>query len=181
MATREDLYLEQGINFATRSLYLSGEITADKIDVLIRAIELLENKSHDPIKLTINSGGGETNAGFALYDRIKASPCEFTTVGIGEVSSMATVVILAASKRYCYPNTSFMWHSVSADAGNGSAKHFEAHVEASDMARVNQMMFEVYAKETKRNKKYYEKWLKYEDQYGGAHLAKTLGFVTKIL
>lgn len=65
------------------------------------------------IRLQIYSCGGSCVDGFAIYDRVRATGCEIHTEVIGQASSMATVIMMAAPKerRTAYPNAQFMIHA----------------------------------------------------------------------
>lgn len=75
--------------------------------------EALANKPKDDkiIELDINCPGGNVIEGLAIYDKLRSMEgCTIISNAIGECSSMATVIFLAASQRISQPNTRFCVH-----------------------------------------------------------------------
>ena len=69
---------------------------------------------NEPIKLYINSPGGEVTAGLAIIDTINAISRKVDTIGIGACSSMAAMILLMGTgNRRALKNTRIMLHSVS--------------------------------------------------------------------
>lgn len=59
----------------------------------------------------INSGGGSVIEGWAIYDKLKASGYNITTIGEGIVGSIATVIYMAGSVRKLHENSTFFIHN----------------------------------------------------------------------
>ena len=55
----------------TRSVMLTGEITKESADQVIRQLLVLDSESSDPITIYINSPGGDVDGGFAIYDTVR--------------------------------------------------------------------------------------------------------------
>jgi ATP-dependent Clp protease protease subunit len=129
-----DKFFDYGIHFETRSLYISGSRAeggelANNIDAfaaenLIKGLKILETQSSLPITIYLNTNGGCVNQGFAIYDAIKASPCEITICGIGQVMSMGVIILQAADHRVLTPNTDVMIHD-GENTVSGIARNFE--------------------------------------------------------
>ena len=73
--------------------------------------EIPEND--DAINLTINCRGGLTDTALAMYDALRATGKTISAEVIGECSSSATLLLLAAKKelRKAYPNASILIHN----------------------------------------------------------------------
>lgn len=98
----------------------------------------------------INSPGGMIDQGFAIYDTIKmlvGSGRIVNTVGIGEVASMALVILQAGTKRYSFPNTQFMVHQASIfTEGDGERKEVNTLAEdAAELKRMNMIVLKILA------------------------------------
>lgn len=63
-----------------------------------------------PIKIFINSRGGDPEAGQALIDAIMLSKTPVYTIGVGVVMSSAYLIYLSGSVRYSFPNTKYLQH-----------------------------------------------------------------------
>lgn len=112
----------------TRSLLLTGEINKEMADKLIKDLLVLEASSNEPIKLYINSPGGDVDSGFAIYDMIRFISCPVTIIGMGLVASAAALVLLAVplENRVGLPNSSYLIHQPLSEM-KGNATDIEIH------------------------------------------------------
>ena len=96
----------------TRSVMLTGEITKESADQVVRQLLVLDSESSEPITVYINSPGGDVDAGFAIYDMVRFISSPVTMVGIGLVASAASLVLLAvpAERRVGFANSSYLIH-----------------------------------------------------------------------
>jgi ATP-dependent Clp protease protease subunit len=96
----------------TRSVMLSGEIDKESADKVIRQLLILEAESDEPIRVFINSPGGDVDAGLAIYDMARFIKNDVYMIGMGLIASAATVVLLAvpAEHRFGLPNSSYLIH-----------------------------------------------------------------------
>lgn len=88
------------------------EISANEIiqDIYEINEEDAKKEKVDPIKLIINSGGGEIYSGLALIDVIDNSQTPIYTVCHGRAMSMALVVYAAGHHRIASKYATFMYH-----------------------------------------------------------------------
>lgn len=96
-----------------RIIFLTGSITMTSVNLIIAQMLFLEKENpKEDIFLYINSGGGDVYAGFALYDTIQHIKCDVSTVGMGIVASMASVILASGAnkKRIALPHTKIMIH-----------------------------------------------------------------------
>ncbi|MBQ3728918.1 MAG: ATP-dependent Clp protease proteolytic subunit [Spirochaetales bacterium] len=112
----------------TRSLLLSGEINKDSADKLIKDLLVLEAESSDPVRIFINSPGGDVDAGFAIYDMVRFVTCPVIMIGMGLVASAASLILLAvpAERRIGLPNSSYLIHQPLSEM-KGNATDIEIH------------------------------------------------------
>ncbi|MDO4527084.1 MAG: ATP-dependent Clp protease proteolytic subunit [Candidatus Saccharibacteria bacterium] len=75
-----------------------------------------------PIKLFINSPGGDVAEGFPLVAAIELSKTPVYTVNIGEWNSMAFLIGITGHKRFALPYTKFLLHEGSLFAGGSTNK-----------------------------------------------------------
>lgn len=66
-----------------------------------------------PIRLYINSPGGDVTEGFALISAMELSKTPIHTINVGEWCSMAFLIGITGSKRYSLPSSIFMMHEPS--------------------------------------------------------------------
>jgi len=101
---------------AEKGIFFLDEIDENNAYVIfLEVIYLHLINFNSPIWIILNSPGGDAASGLAIIDTIRALVKKGRVVnilGVGEVASMATAVMQAATKRYCLPNTQFLVHQV---------------------------------------------------------------------
>src|SRR3972149_5798522 len=80
----------------TRTILLTGEINKTLAERIIRQLLILEESGSDPIKIFIDSPGGDADAGFAIFDMIRFVKPDVQTIGMGLVASAAAIILLAS-------------------------------------------------------------------------------------
>ena len=140
----------------TRTILLSGEINKPLAERIIRSLLLLEAESHDPIKLMIDSPGGDADAGYAIFDMVRFIGAPVYTLGMGLVASAGALVLLAAPKerRLGLPNSHYLIHQPSSGM-RGVATEIEIHAQEIEKLRVK--INELIAAETGQKLKQVEK------------------------
>jgi ATP-dependent Clp protease protease subunit len=96
----------------TRTILLTGEIKKDLAERTIRQLLLLEDMGDDPIRIFIDSPGGDADAGYAIFDMIRFVKPPVWTIGMGLVASAAAIIQLASPKerRVGLPNSHYLIH-----------------------------------------------------------------------
>jgi ATP-dependent Clp protease protease subunit len=82
----------------TRQIILSGEINKPLAEKVIRQLLVLESDSDEPIRVFIDSPGGDADAGYAIFDMIRFVNAPVYTIGMGLVASAGSIILLAAPK-----------------------------------------------------------------------------------
>lgn len=128
----------------TASIDIFDEIGSYGISAKNFITELRALKGVKNITLKIDCPGGDCNDGFTIFDALKASGATITADIIGCAASMASVIMLAASKIRIAENGRVMIHRVTAGAyGNADnidaaakvARQFEDRIVQLYMAR----------------------------------------------
>ena len=131
-----------------RTLLLTGEINRRSSQRLVAELLLLAAEApKEPIKLFINSPGGDADAGYAIFDMIRFVRAPIQVVGTGWVASAGALIYIAAKKenRFSLPNTRFMLHQPS---GGAMGKASDIAIEAKEIIRMRQRLNETFARET---------------------------------
>ena len=120
----------------TRSVLLSGEINKESADEVIRQLLVLEGESSDPIRLYINSPGGDVDAGYAIFDMVRFINAPVTMIGMGLVASAAVLVLLAvpSERRVALPNSTYLIHQPMSGM-RGVATDIEIHAQYLERLR----------------------------------------------
>lgn len=141
---------DMGLNdklIKTRSLMISGEINKEMADKFVKDLLILENESNEPVKVFINSPGGDVDAGYAIYDMIRFVSCPVTIIGMGLVASAAALILLAVDKknRIGLPNSSYLIHQPLSQM-KGNATEIEIH--ALQLEKIKQRINQVISDAT---------------------------------
>lgn len=120
-----------------KKLYLHGEVNIDAYARISSELDYIEDngkhKGNHKITLEITSEGGFDIDSTALYDKIRNSTCQITTLGVGYVQSAAVLVFVAGVRRLCTPHTVFMVHE-DAIKIEDSIRASRAYLKAADDA-----------------------------------------------
>jgi len=120
----------------TRSILLSGEVNKALAERVVRSLLVLEATSDDPIKVFIDSPGGDVDAGYAIFDMIRFVNAPVWTIGMGLVASAGALILLAAPKerRVGLPNSHYLIHQPLSGM-RGVATDIEIHAKEIERAR----------------------------------------------
>ena len=82
-----------------RIVFISGEITDEKANVVVAQLIYLEAKNpNKDICVYINSPGGSVTAGLAIYDTMNYLKCDVSTICVGLAASMGAVAEVSSIK-----------------------------------------------------------------------------------
>ena len=104
-------------------IQIIGEIEEEMVTEAIKQIAIanLDKNVHEII-IWLNSNGGDTDAGFALYDAISGCSKPVIICCFGQVMSTALIVLQAADMRLAMPHTRFLHHQATGIASASTAK-----------------------------------------------------------
>nr|YP_009105019.1 proteolytic subunit 2 of clp protease [Stichococcus bacillaris]AIT93646.1 proteolytic subunit 2 of clp protease [Stichococcus bacillaris] len=98
-----------------RTLFLGRAIDNEVANNLVGMLLILNADpifKYEDVVFYLNSPGGEVHQGIMLADAVMNMKSSVITVGFGEVSSIATLILTCGSfgKRFAYPNCRIMLH-----------------------------------------------------------------------
>ena len=132
-----------------RIIFLGSAIDAPVANLITAQLLYLEadNPGRD-ISLYINSPGGETSAGLAIYDTMQYVKTSVRTVCVGQAASAAAVLLAAGTpgKRHALPNARIMIHQPWGKLGQGQA--VDIGIQAREFLYTKRLMEEILAKHT---------------------------------
>jgi ATP-dependent Clp protease protease subunit len=121
----------------TRTILLTGEINKDLAEKTIKQLLLLENMSADePVRIFIDSPGGDADAGYAIFDMLRFVKCPVWNIGMGLVASAAALILLSCprERRVGLPNSHYLIHQPLSGM-RGVASDIEIHARELDKLR----------------------------------------------
>ena len=124
----------------------SGEKTFN-LSQLKDFLNTLESDVTD-IHAYINSGGGSVNEGWAIYDKLKASGYNVTTIGEGIVGSIATVIYMAGAVRKLHENSKFFIHNPYCQLDGSPMEGADLIALGEDLKAEQTKILNFYAKQT---------------------------------
>ena len=129
------------IPFDDYNHFFTGNVDGDSIEKAIRWIMMgAQNPSPKyPMKLYVNSDGGNLTDAFALMDVMRTSPVPIATVGMGNLMSSAFMIFAAGTKgqRAIAKNTSIMIHQFNHEY---AGKYHDMKAYAEEIDRINYRM-----------------------------------------
>lgn len=118
-------------DFYQRMIYLAEEIEHDTGTAICSAINLwnaaddfdnIPVEEREPIKLIINTPGGDLAASLAIIDAIELSKTPVYTYTIGTGYSGGFFIGICGHKRFGYPHSSYCFHEGGASDGGDAHK-----------------------------------------------------------
>lgn len=163
----------------TRTILISGEINKELAERVVRQLLILEQESDEPIRVFIDSPGGDADAGYAIFDTIRFVKPEVTMVGIGLVASAGALILLAGSRenRLAFPNSHYLIHQPLSGI-RGVATEIEIH--AREIEKMRHRINTLIAEETGKPFEQVEKDTD-RDYWMGAQEAVDYGLVSRII
>lgn len=163
-----------------RIVFLGQEVDDQIANLLVAEILHLEAQDPDAdIHLYINSPGGLSYAGMAIYDAMQHVRCEVSTICVGMGMSAAAMILCggATGKRRALPSAKIMIHQGSAGA-RGAPRDMEIHLR--EVMATTRRMTEIIAHHTGRSYEQVERDID-RDYFMTAGEAKEYGLIDEVL
>lgn len=162
-------------------IIIMGTPINDQIANLIVAqlLFLAREDPSKPIRMYINSPGGQVYSGMAIYDTMQQVECPVSTVAVGFTASFGTVLLTAGTKgmRYALPNTTIHMHQ---PLGGAQGQASDIQIQANEILRLRSSLTKILSKHTGQTE---EKIAEDTDRdiYMTAADAKEYGLVDEVL
>lgn len=163
----------------SRTVLVAGTVDQEMAEKVITQLFILNNDSHDPIKVVITSPGGHVDSGYAIHDVMRCIESPVITIGAGWVASIAVPILFGGDKgkRLSLPNTRYLLHQPSGGAGGQAS---DIRIEAQEILKIRERINKMIAAETGQP---VEKIAKDSDRnfWMNAEEALAYGIVSKIV
>lgn len=132
-----------------------------------------------PIRMYINSPGGQVYSGMAIYDTMQQVECPVSTVAVGFTASFGTVLLTAGTKgmRYALPNATIHMHQ---PLGGAQGQASDIAIQAQEILRLRTTLNQILSKHTGQPVSRIEEDTD-RDIYMSALQAKEYGLVDEVL
>ena len=163
----------------TRSILISGEIDKKMAEKVVNQLLMLEAENDDPIKVFIDSPGGDVDSAYAIFDMIRFVKPKVTMIAMGLAASAGALILLAGDKenRFGFPNSHYLIHQPLSGV-RGVATEIEIH--AKEIEKTRQKINALIAKETGKSLAQVEKDTD-RDYWMSAEEALDYGLISKII
>jgi ATP-dependent Clp protease protease subunit len=163
-----------------RIVFLGTPINDQIANLIVAQLLYLDREDPDKeISLYINCPGGVISAGLAIYDTMKLTRCDVSTICIGMTASMGTVLLSGGNsgKRFALPNATIHMHQ---PMGGAQGQASDIEIAAKEILRLQDTIRQILAENTGQD---YEKVARDTDRdfYLNAEQAKQYGLVDEIL
>jgi ATP-dependent Clp protease protease subunit len=162
-------------------IIMLGTPIVDQISNLIVAqlLYLAREDPSKPIRLYINSPGGQVYSGMAIYDTMQQIECPISTVAVGFTASFGTVLLAAGTKgmRYALPNATIHMHQ---PIGGAQGQASDIAIQANEILRLRESLNVILSFHTGQSVKKIEEDTD-RDIFLTAEDAKEYGLVDEVL
>lgn len=92
---------------------LASDVGGQMFTQVGQSLAYLRGRGSPALEVTINSGGGDVDAGLDIYDMLRSYPGKTTGVVIGRAASMAAIILQACTVRHCTQHAHVLIHHIS--------------------------------------------------------------------
>jgi len=131
-----------------RIIFLGSPIDAQVANAVVAQILFLDAQNpNQEIKLYLNTPGGETTAGLAIYDTMQFVKSPVATICVGLAASMGAVLLAAGvpGRRYALPHAKVMIHQ---PWGGAQGQASDIAIQAQEILKTKRTINEILAKHT---------------------------------
>jgi ATP-dependent Clp protease protease subunit len=159
---------------------MGEQVQDDMANIVIAQMLFLESEDPDKdINLYLNSPGGVTTSGLAIYDTMQYIKPDITTICMGQAASMGALLLAAGAKgkRYALPHSRIMIHQ---PLGGMQGQATDIDIHAKEILKTRDTLNDILAKHTGQDLEKIRKDTE-RDFFMSSEEAKEYGIVDKII
>jgi ATP-dependent Clp protease, protease subunit len=163
-----------------RIIFMGEQVQDDMANIVIAQMLFLESEDPDKdINLYLNSPGGVTTSGLAIYDTMQYIKPDITTICMGQAASMGALLLAAGAKgkRYALPHSRIMIHQ---PLGGMQGQATDIDIHAKEILKTRDTLNNILAKHTEQDIEKIRKDTE-RDFFMSSEEAKDYGIVDKII
>ena len=131
-----------------RIIFLGDEIVPPVANAIIAQLLFLASQDDKkPIKLYLNSPGGNVTDGLAIYDTMQHIKPPVSTIAVGLAASMGAVLLSGGAKgsRFALPNAEILIHQV---LGGARGQASDIKIKAEQILKMKERLNKILSKNT---------------------------------
>lgn len=169
----------------TRSILLTGQVNKEMAERVARQLILMEAMGDDPVKVYIDSQGGDADSGFAILDMIRFVKPDVYTIGMGLVASAGALILLSSPKehRIALPNSHYLIHQPLSGI-RGVASEIEIYAKEIDKMKkkINKLISEETGQKLNKVEKDTDRdyWMSAEEAFDYGLVSKVIASSTEL-
>ncbi len=163
-----------------RIIFMGEQVQDDMANIVIAQMLFLESEDPDKdINLYLNSPGGVTTSGLAIYDTMQYIKPDITTICMGQAASMGALLLAAGAKgkRYALPHSRIMIHQ---PLGGMQGQATDIDIHAKEILKTRDTLNNILAEHTGQDIKKIRRDTE-RDFFMSSEEAKGYGIVDKII
>ena len=163
-----------------RIIFMGEQVQDDMANIVIAQMLFLESEDPDKdINLYLNSPGGVTTSGLAIYDTMQYIKPDITTICMGQAASMGALLLAAGAKgkRYALPHSRIMIHQ---PLGGMQGQATDIDIHAKEILKIRDTLNSILAEHTGQDIEKIRKDTE-RDFFMSSEEAKGYGIVDKII
>lgn len=168
-----------GIDFESRTIYINGEVSQERNLVQIPALRIMD-ENEGQVTVVINSTGGDSDMGIALYDMMRSMKNEVVAINVSRAFSIAAIILQGGSKRLALPHSTAMIHNGFMCVSDTSIDNAMLQELAVESKRADAVYHKILQKHTKQSLKSIQQWCEV-DTYFDSKESLRLGFIDAII
>jgi len=163
-----------------RIIFMGEQVQDDMANIVIAQMLFLESEDPDKdINLYLNSPGGVTTSGLAIYDTMQYIKPDITTICMGQAASMGALLLAAGAKgkRYALPHARVMIHQ---PLGGMQGQATDIDIHAKEILKTRDTLNRILAEHTGKDFDTISRDTE-RDFFMSSEEAKEYGIVDKII
>jgi ATP-dependent Clp endopeptidase proteolytic subunit ClpP len=161
----------------SRSVLIAGEIDEQVANSVIAQMQQLQaDDLESPVRVYVNTLGGDAASAFALYDWMRCLAVPIISIAYGRCSSAGLPILMGGDFRLATPRCRFFYHEVVGGYGVTSTKELEEA--AGNYTWYQETMEEILTTRAKINKRNWKKHFAGKTSfYFGSDFALEMGII----
>lgn len=166
---------------SSREVRLLGAINSTRIEEKLRDIfSLYREDPKKPIRLLLNSSGGDLDAALAFYEIVTHRKIPLEVDAFVSADSAAIAILCTGLKRRASRSSTFLFHTIKKLGGNEALGRREHLFYAREIGHTTTVYAEIIARVTKKKPRQVRSFMSQEVALS-AEQAKRFGLIHKII